>query len=184
MGKDGRPPVGSKGQRWEPAADRQDCRSETMVAREYWSAMPPKVIGLMPNPSSGTASLSGQVIGELQRFDSGFDDCMATFAPVLLRSEAASPSRIEHLIASMRNVLNAELGAERGGSALKIVTNTKAMHTVPDLAKHINVESIQTIHAVLMGGQPRRTPGKRGKGPARIETRSDSPFDAEFVTPA
>ena len=184
MGKDGWPSVGSEEQRWEPTAGRQDCRFETMAKRKYWSAVPPKIAGLTPNLDSATASLSEQAVGELQRFDSELGDRVATFAPVLLRSEAASSSQIEHLTASARNVLSAELGAKRGGNALEIVANTKAMRAALDLAEHIDVESIQAMHAVLMEGQPHHTPGKWRKEPVWIGTRSDSPFDAEFVAPA
>ena len=54
---------------------------------------------------------------ELSRLDAELGGRVAAFAPVLLRSEAASSSQIEHITASARAIFSAELGARTSRNA-------------------------------------------------------------------
>lgn len=69
------------------------------------------IAALTPEPSREAALLAESAERELARFDAELGERIATFAPVLLRSEAASSSQIENLTASARAIFSAELGA-------------------------------------------------------------------------
>jgi Fic family protein len=120
---------------------------------------------------------------ELSRFDAELGVRVRSFAPVLLRSEAASSSQIENLTASARAIFSAELGARSGRNAEQITANTKSLQAALALADEVTASSIREMHAVLMDGQPRHTPGEWREEAVWIGTRSDSPIGAEFVAP-
>lgn len=145
--------------------------------------MPPRIAALDPPVSGDVSSFAREATADLTRFDAELGHRVQTFGPLLLRSEAASSSRIEHLTASARSILTAEAGGKGGRNAAEIVANTRAMMAAIDLAGTISGEHVLTMHAVLMEEQPRHTPGQWRTEPVWIGTRSDSPFGAEFVAP-
>ncbi|WP_240423570.1 Fic family protein [Microbacterium halotolerans] len=129
------------------------------------------------------AALATEATHELGRFDAELGHRIATFAPVLLRSEAASSSQIENLTASARAIFSAELGAKRSRNATEIAANTRAMNTALELAQDLSTPTVLAMHAELLADQPRHTPGRFRDEAVWIGTRSDSPFGAEFVAP-
>lgn len=108
---------------------------------------------------------------------------MASFAPVLLRSEAASSSQIEDLTASARAIFSAELGARTGVNAELVAANTRSMQVAIDLSQRISAEAVLQVHAVLMAQQPRHSPGQWREEAVWIGASSDSPVGAAFVAP-
>lgn len=119
----------------------------------------------------------------LTRLDSSLGSRVASFAPVLLRSEAAASSQIENLTASARSIFAAELGAPTGQDAQQIAANTKAMEAAIELSNTITANSIRAMHAALMKGIPRHTPGQWRTETVWIGRRSDSPVGADVVAP-
>lgn len=130
-----------------------------------------------------SAGRSWNAAQELTRFDSELGSRVATFAPVLLRPEAASSSQIENLTASARAIFSAELGARTGGDTELIAASTRAMQAAIDLSRSISPEAVQEMHAVPLADQPRHTPGRWREETVWIGTRSDSPVGASFVAP-
>lgn len=149
----------------------------------YRAAVPSTIADLTPRPSSEADAAAAHAAQELTRFDSELGSRVATFAPVLLRSEAASSSQIENLTASARAIFSAELGARTGRNAELVAANTRAMQAAIDLSRSISPEAIQEMHAVLLADQPRHTPGRWREEAVWIGTRSDSPVGASFVAP-
>ena len=148
------------------------------------SAAPwPAISGLRPSPSPDVQDAAEGAARELARFDAELGARVAAFAPVLLRSEAASSSQIENLTASARAIFSAELGARRSRNAEEIASNTKAMQAAIDLARDPSAASIRRMHAVLMEHQPRHTPGEWRDEPVWIGTRTDAPLGASYVGP-
>src|SRR5690625_6925819 len=78
----------------------------------------------------------------LSRLDAELGDRVASFAPVLLRSEAASSSQIENLTASARSIMSAELGAKTGQNAAQIAANTRSMMAAIDLSGELSGQAI------------------------------------------
>lgn len=166
-----------------PGADGPVQRSST-----YQAALPPFIAERAPRPSARVAALAASAEHALVRFDAGLGAEMAGFAPLLLRSEAAASSQIEHLTASARAVLTAELADEMGArgsqrNANDIVGNTKAMTSALALAADLDVASVLTMHRALMA-DTNHTPGEWRTEPVWIGTNGRSPVGAEFVAPS
>ncbi len=153
------------------------------VGRKYQASMPPFIATLTPDLSDETAALARAASAELTRFDAELGHRVATFGPLLLRSESASSSQIENLTASARSVLTAEAGGKAGRNAVEIVANTRAMTAAIESADVVTADHVLRLHAILMHEQPRHTPGRWRSEPVWIGTRSDSPVGAEYVGP-
>jgi Fic family protein len=179
------PSLGHEGRRWVPSAQSAwgvDAERVVTGAR-YQSAVVPTIAGLVPAPSTVVREAAAEAERELTRFDAELGARVATFAPVLLRSEAASSSQIENLTASARAIFSAELGVTRSRNAEGIAANTQAMQAAVDLARDLTPASTLRMHAVLMEHQPRHTPGAWRDEPVWIGTRSDTPVGASYVAP-
>ena len=181
----GWPAIHHEEQLWVPAAQAAWGVGAEHDARgtAYRSAVVPTVAGRDPMLSSDIRRAAEDAERELARFDAEVGQQIASFAPVLLRSEAASSSHIENLTASARAIFSAELGAKRSRNAEEITANTLAMRAAIDLARDLTVASIREVHRVLMGDQPRHTPGEWRDQPVWIGARSDSPVGATYVAP-
>lgn len=150
----------------------------------YQSAVPPLIADRRPVVDPETALLAAEAEKELARFDAEQGHRIADFAPVLLRSEAASSSQIENLTASARAILSAELGLRKSRNAELVSENTQALRAALELADDVSADRIQEMHRVLMASQPRHTPGRWRTEAVWIGTRAESPSGAEFVAPA
>lgn len=171
-------------QDWVPAAAQTWNMSDRHAEpARYRSAVPPHIVGLQPDLDARTRVAANEAALELGRFDAELGSRVRAFAPVLLRSEAASSSQIENLTASARSVFSAELGGHVGRNAEQIAANTRAMVAALELAHDISAASIKRMHAVLLESQPRHTPGEWRKEAVWIGTRADTPVGAEFVAP-
>ncbi|MCS5729659.1 Fic family protein [Herbiconiux moechotypicola] len=149
----------------------------------YKSAVPPNIAALTPEPSTEATQAAEAAVQELGRFDAELGARVIGFAPVLLRSEAASSSQIENLTASARAIFSAELGAKGSHNAELIAANTRAMQAAIDLSDSLSPFAITEMHRVLMNDQTRHTPGQWRREAVWIGTRSNSPLGAEFVAP-
>lgn len=87
--------------------------AERISSRRYRAALVPHIAGRTPILSPAVRRVAEEAERELARFDAEQGAQVAAFAPVLLRSEAASSSQIENLTASARAIFSAELGARR-----------------------------------------------------------------------
>jgi len=162
---------------WGAHADRHD------TAVRYKAAVPALIAALSPQLDAATVTHAGEAALELSRFDAELGSRVAAFAPVLLRTEAASSSQIENLTASARAIFSAELGVNKSRNAELIAANTRTMQAAIDLAATLTPTSIAHMHAVLMADQPRNTPGTWRTEAVWIGTRSDSPAGADYVAP-
>ncbi len=177
------PAVEWEDQTWKPHARWGADAARDVFAERYRSAVPPRIAQLTPEPSAEAATSADEAARELSRLDAELGGRVASFAPVLLRSEAASSSQIENITASARAIFSAELGAKTSRNAQLITANTRAMTAAIELAHAATPDSIAHMHEVLMADQPRHTPGRWRSEAVWIGTRSDSPIGAEFVAP-
>ncbi|ROR72454.1 Fic family protein [Bogoriella caseilytica] len=150
---------------------------------DYDSAVPPLIAKERVTLPASVVRAAEEATQELTRFDAENGSHIRSFAPVLLRSEAASSSQIENLTASARAIFSAELGLKRSRNAELIAANTRAMQAAIDLSEAVDASSILAMHEVLMSQQPRHAPGQWRDEAVWIGTRSDSPAGAEFVAP-
>ncbi len=170
-------------QTWVPSTIWGADAERAARGATYRSAVPAEIAQLVPVPSAEAAAAADVAARELSRLDAELGGRVAAFAPVLLRSEAASSSQIENITASARAIFSAELGAKTSRNAEMITANTRAMTAAIELADDVTADSIARMHEVLMTGQSRHTPGRWRDEAVWIGTRSDSPIGAEFVAP-
>lgn len=170
---------------WVPSAQASWGVGATRGGRTetYRAAVVPLIAGRTPEVGESTRLQAEEAAHELTRFDAELGERVASFAPVLLRSEAASSSQIENLTASARAIFSAELGGRGGRNAEEIAANTRAMQSALALADTLSTEAVLDMHRVLMADQPRHTPGQWRDEPVWIGTRSDSPVGAAYVAP-
>ncbi|MGO1318323.1 MAG: Fic family protein [Cellulomonadaceae bacterium] len=177
------PAIGWQDQTWVPSTSWTTSSARTPAEARYRSAVPARVATLSPQPDDPTMAAAEQATLELSRFDAELGARVASFAPILLRSEAASSSQIENLTASARAIFSAELGARSGRNAEQITENTRALQAAIDLSQDISAPAIGQMHAVLLAHQPRHRPGLWREEAVWIGIRSDSPVGATFVAP-
>lgn len=177
------PAIGSEQRVWSPVAASTYVGVDLKIQR-YRAAVPPLISTLTPAPSAEAGDVAAMAANELSRFDAELGHRVASFAPVLLRSESASSSQIENLTASARAVFSAELGARGSRNAELIAANTRALRAALELADGISPSAIREMHRILMAGQPRHTPGEWRDEAVWIGTRTDSPLGAEYIAPS
>lgn len=170
-------------QQWVPTASWGTGAGRGPVSARYRAAVPPFIAGLTPLLPPGVAAEAAHATRELTRLDAILGTRVSSFAPVLLRSEAAASSQIENLTASARSIFTAELGAPAGQNAQQIAGNTRAMEAAIRLSEGVSGASIRSMHAVLMEDIPRHRPGEWRDEAVWIGQRSDSPAGADFVAP-
>lgn len=177
------PAVGAEPHTWVPRAGWGVSASSGSVAETYSASLVPSIAGLRPSTGAQLEADAAAAAVELVELDRSLGHRVASFAPVLLRSEAASSSQIEHLTASARAIFSVEAGVKSNNNALMIAANADAMTAALDLAGDLSVEALQQMHSVLMRTQPRHTPGEFRTEAVWIGSSSASPRGAEFVAP-
>lgn len=178
------PAVAYESRDWLPtAATGRRAAREGHARISYEASVPPLIASRTPPLIAEVAVDAEEATAELARFDAELGSRVAGFAPVLLRSEAASSSQIENLTASARAIFSAELGAKGSRNAELIAANTHSLRAALDLADRVTPDSIAAMHRALMESQPRHTPGEYRQEQVWIGARGDSPVGAEFVPP-
>ncbi len=120
---------------------------------------------------------------EIARFDAELGGEIAPFAAILLRTEAAASSKIEHLTASVRSIALAEIGDRSRRNASSIVANTHAMTAAVELADHLDEASILAMHRALMEEEHPEWAGRWRTEQVWIGGSDYSPHLAVFVPP-
>lgn len=111
------PQVGRETLEWKAIAPQWGApSSRTRGPVTYEGAVVPEIATCSPMLDPDTSQEADEAARELTRLDSALGERLASFSPILLRSEAASSSQIENLTASARAVLGAELGARTGAT--------------------------------------------------------------------
>ncbi|WP_265521228.1 Fic family protein [Oerskovia flava] len=122
---------------------------------------------------------------EIARFDAETDATLGTaeIAPlpsVLLRSESAASSQIEHLTVGARQLALAELGEHATRNATTVAGNVHAMQAAVELADRIDDTTILTVHRALMGERDPQA-GRWRTEQVWIGGTSAGPHLADFV---
>ncbi|MWB97645.1 Fic family protein [Agromyces sp. MMS17-SY077] len=173
---------------WVPRIPK-DSVSDTVwqrISRPYQASITPSISDLQ-------VELPDELIGEVQnaqqqlvRFDVEVGAITAPFASILLRSESASSSQIEHLTSSARAIAEAELGERTDGNAPLIVSNVRAMEAALAASSRLDHDTIIAMHRELLERSDPRIVGRYRTeqvwigGGARTNF---SPHGADFVPP-
>lgn len=181
------PPLEWETLEWRASAVRWNERPGRtgFAPKTYTAAVPPLIADreLASCLDGETLAFAAEAQGELARLDSELGSGLDAFGPLLLRSEAASSSKIENLTASARSILKAELGAKASSNSADIVANTRAMRAALEVADSLNAEAVLHMHSELMNGQSLHPAGRFRKEPVWIGRSSESPIGADYVAP-
>lgn len=147
----------------------------------YEAAVPASIASLPVEVPALLARRIAEVEVSLARFDQAQAARGYALPALLLRSESSSSSQIELLTSSVRNVALAELSDKVPTNALLIAGNVAAMREALGQSGEIGIDSICTVHDVLMGGA-RETTGLRDER-VWIGGSPYSPHGASFAPP-
>lgn len=118
----------------------------------YEAAVPANIATLSLELSSSLVQRLAEVEVALARFDSAQAARDYALPALLLRSESSSSSQIERLTSSARNVALAEISDKAPANALLIAGNVSAMREALGQRGDVDIQSICSIHDVLMRG--------------------------------
>lgn len=150
----------------------------------------PYQAAIVPKIADRDLVLTGEALAEAEdasteiaRFDADMGGEIVPFGAVLLRSESAASSQIEHLTASARAIAEAEIGDTRRRNAAQIVANTRAMEAAIALADQLDANAILAMHRALMEVSDPDIAGRWREGQVWVGGSNLGPHGATFVPP-
>ena len=154
------------------------------IASTYLVAVPAKIASIHPELPEALSARIGELLIKLARFDEAQAARGYDLPALLLRSESAASSQIEHLTSSVRNVALAELAADAPANARIVQGNVAAMRAALSLAPDASVEQILAIHKALIGPTGASFGGEIRSEQVWVGGTAYSPHGALFVPPA
>ncbi|PZF63327.1 Fic family protein [Curtobacterium sp. MCBD17_013] len=167
-----------------PPVHNPDLLSRRAAERRrapYLAAVPPAIAAMPFTIPTEVVAEVDDASRTITRFDGEFAGFPAPFSAVLLRSESASSSQIEHLTSGARAIAEAEIDERIQGNAPLIVRNVRAMEAAIALADDISDATIIEMHRQLLeSSAPRLVGGYRAE---QVWIGGALPHDAAFVPP-
>jgi Fic family protein len=152
------------------------------VGRSYRSAIPARIAGRDVDVSARVVAQAEEAVAEIRAFDAETTGELASLDAILLRSESASSSQIEHLTASARAVAEAEVTQAGRGNAGVIAANAEAMVAAVDLADRLDAAAILGMQEALLRASAPQLVGWRTDA-VWIGPGGSTPLTADFVPP-
>lgn len=177
------PAVGTVELVWEGDRDRIPRSRRSEYAGTYQAAVVPKIAHRSVAVPPRVQALAEEAAAEVARFDGEIGGEIAPLASVLLRTESAASSQIEHLTASAKAIAMAELGDTDRVNASLIVANGRAMLAAVELADRLDEAAVIAMHSALMSESAPKIVGRWRQEPVWIGTSSYGPHTASFVPP-
>jgi Fic family protein len=181
----GWPAVDLEEREWTSALDEGhlDGYQRIRMSRPYKAAVPPVITPLHARLAPETIDLQEQAVSEVIRFDAEMATLPVPMPAILLRTESASSSQIEHLTSNARNIALAELGAGNRENAELIVANVRAMRAAMDAGDRVDTAAILAIHRCLLAQSDPDVAGQWRREQVWVGSSALSPHDADFVPP-
>ncbi len=179
------PTLGWEEREWAPRIPHEFTSSRVRQRHSgpYLAALVPRVAGRTIHLPNDVTAVAEDAAVEIARFDAELGGEVAPFASVLLRSESASSSRIEHLSSGAKSIALAELGSTDKRNAMEIVGNVTAMIAALDLADRLDESAVIAMHAALLAKVQPEIVGRWRDAQVWIGGDSFGPHGAEFVPP-
>jgi Fic family protein len=149
----------------------------------YDAAVPPLIADLTGDLPADLITAAEDAGRELTRFDADVGTLAAPFSAILLRTESASSSEVEHLTSSAKQVALAEIGASSSPNARLVVGNVAAMEAAIALADDLDPAAILTMHRALLEKSDPDIVGRWRDEQVWIGGGSVSPHRAAFIPP-
>jgi Fic family protein len=165
-------------------------RARLMARGPYMAAVLRKIAERdIPLPADVEAEATDALM-EITRFDAelsstglGHDAEFAPLAAILLRTESASSSQIENVTAGAKALALATIHEQAGPNASMVAANVAAMQRAIEMADDLNMDTILSAHAALMGGHEYAQPGEFRQKQVWIGGSAPTPHTASFVPP-
>jgi len=158
-------------------------RRRRLAAGPYQAAVPPFIAQRPVQLPADLVAASEDAGRELTRFDAEVGTLAAPFSSILLRTESASSSEVEHLTSSAKQVALAEIGDSTSVNAKLVVQNVSAMEAAVTLADRLDPEAILTMHRALLERSNPEIVGRWRDDQVWIGGTGFSPHGASFVPP-
>lgn len=168
-------------------------RERTASRSPYKAAVTPLIANAPFRMPSEVEAESAEAAAEIARFDAdishmlpglhGPNGELAPLASVLLRTESASSSQIEHVTAGAKALAQASIHEKSGPNAVLVAGNVEAMRTAIAMSDHLDVAAIKAAHRALLASSPQAHPGEFRHEQVWIGGRGNTPYSASFVPP-
>ena len=165
-------------------------RARVRAAGPYRAALPARIARLGLDLPSDLATEVEEATAAVVRFDAeishalpGLTGEIAPIDAVLLRTESASSSQIEHITAGARALALATLGERTRPNATLVAANVRAMGAASRLAADLDEPALLAAHRALMDGQEHARPGAYRDAQGWIGGGAPTPHTAQFVPP-
>ena len=154
------------------------------IASTYRAAVPAQIAPLHLELPETLSVRIGELLVKLARFDEAQAVRDYDLPALLLRSESAASSQIEHLTSSVRNVALAELTDDAPSNARIVQGNVAAMRTALSLVPDTSVSQILSIHKALIDPTGASFGGEVRQEQVWVGGTAYSPHGALFVPPS
>ena len=182
----GTSPVGYEQYEWDPGERvlaHLTFFDRVRIKRPYRAAVPARVADLDLRLAPGTRALMAEATNAIIRFDEQMSAIPVPMPSVLLRSESATSSQIEHLTTSARNLAIASLGLSDKRNAMLVAANVRAMRSALELDGEVGSGLVLRVHEALLAESEPGMVGRFRDQQVWIGGGSLSPHDADFVPP-
>jgi len=164
-------------------------RQSARIPRTYQAAIPASLASARFHVDADLAALAEDATHAIMCLDDYAarlfgQHPVAPLASVLLRTESAASSQIEHLTVGARQLALAEIGMAASTNADLVAGNVAAMRAAIRLADELGTDSILAMHAALMSHHADTLPGQWRDAQVWIGPSGLSPAEASFVPPA
>lgn len=173
---------------WSPTVP-DDLVPRAVRARHrgpYGAALVPAIAAAVTHLRAETTAVADDATRAIARFDAEVGHELAGLDAVLLRSEAASSSQVEHLTARARAIALAEIGGEGNpatSNAELIAANGTAMRLALDRAAGLDEASVLAVHDALLRAHAPSIAGRWRTEAVWIGGSPYGPHEAAFVPP-
>lgn len=153
------------------------------IQRPYTAAVLEPIADATPALSRAARTAVEEGTQAIVRFDEQMAHLPVPMPAVLLRTESATSSQIEHLTASARNLAMATIGVSDKKNAMLVAANVRAMQTALDIEGPIDERLVLTVHEALLADSEPELVGRFRDRQVWIGGGTFSPHAAAFVAP-
>lgn len=168
---------------WAGDLENVPRRHQSKFSGPYEAALVAPIETARAHLGSEIRAAADEATAEIARFDADMSAGISPLPGILLRSESASSSQIEHLTASARAIASAELGDTSRHNASEIVANSRLMEAAIALADRLDGASIIEMHRHLLQESRPDIVGHWRTLQVWIGGSIHGPHTAEFVPP-
>ncbi|MGY4643676.1 Fic family protein [Cellulomonas sp. URHB0016] len=181
----GWPALGGEPRAWTSHLDdvRLSIWERQRISRPYSASVLPPIADRTPEVAVAVQAVVDEATSDVARFDGEVAAMPVPMPAVLLRTESASSSQIEHLTSNARNLALASLGIGGKQNADLVAANVRAMNEALAVGDDVTPESILAIHHALLCESDPDVAGTWRTEQVWVGRSAVSPHGADFVPP-